>query len=396
MSESPHVIITGADTPTGLTTARALRGLPVTVNGIFQNREASSIQSRHWDRLLHLPGSPDEQLDTLIKKAEEAEFSGRPLLLFSQDSHVISAWARLEELDRYFTVPIPPQLEGEIMMDKTLFHQWALENKVDVPQSKVVTSLDGLISLAADLSFPCILKPRVRTSAWDNVHKNQKFFLLNSDKELHGFVRSSDPFRLSDCYILQEWIPGGDTEVFFVLFAFDENGLMLAEYAGQKIWQWPPLTGSTAICRPIDEPQLMALARTIAMRLKMTGLGSIEFKRDPRTGKFLVTEPTVGRNDYQSGVALSYENNPTAALVKKYLGLDEGSGVAKKTKGNCVWVDELSAYRYAKSMGLFKASAQLIRTLGHTRHFEFLFFDRRDTKPFRAHLKKALSGKHPI
>jgi D-aspartate ligase len=396
MSDFPCVIITGADTPTGLSTARALRSLPVTVYGIFQYRAAPSIQSKHWDRLLHVPGSPDEQLDTLIKKAEEAEFSGRPLLLFSQDSHVISAWARLEELERHFIVPIPPQMEGEIMMDKTRFHRWALENEVDVPQSEIVARLDGLISLAADLSFPCILKPRVRTSSWDSVHKNQKFFLLNSEKELHEFVRSSDPFRFSDSYILQEWIPGGDTEVFFVLFAFDENGVMLAECAGQKIWQWPPLSGSTAICRLTEDPQLMTLARAIAGRLKMTGLGSIEFKRDPRTGKFLVTEPTVGRNDYQSGVALSCENNPTVALVKKYLGLGEGHAFAKKTKGNCVWVDELSAYRYAKSMGLFKASAQLIRTLGHTCHFQFLYFDRLDSKPFRAQLKKALSRKPPI
>ena len=396
MSEFPCVIITGADTATGLTTARALRGLPVTVNGICQNREAPSIQSRYWDRVLHFPGSSDEQLDTLIQKAERAEFPSRPLLLFSQDSHVISAWARLEELNRYFTVPVPPQMEGEIMMDKTLFHQWALENEVDVPQSKIVASLESLIGLAADLNFPCILKPRVRTSAWDNVHKNQKFFLLNSEKELHQFVRFSDPFRLSDCYILQEWIPGGDTDVFFVLFAFDENGVMLAECAGQKIWQWPPLSGSTAVCRLIEERQLILLARTIAGRLKMKGLGSIEFKRDPRTGKFLVTEPTVGRNDYQSGVGLSYENNATAALVRKYLGLGERGGFAKKTKTNCVWVDELSAYRYAKSMGLLKAGVQLIRTLGHARHIRFLYFDRRDTKPFRAKLKKALSGKHPI
>jgi predicted ATP-grasp superfamily ATP-dependent carboligase len=395
MSEFPCVIITGADTPTGLTTARALRGLPVTVSGIFQNRDTPSIQSRHWDRVLYLPGSPDEQLDTLIKKAEGAEFPGRPLLLFSQDSHVISAWARLEELDQYFTVPIPPQMEGEIMMDKTLFHQWALENEVDVPQSEIVASLESLIGLAPDLSFPCILKPRVRTPAWDSVHKNQKFFLLNSEQELHDFVRSSDSFRLFDRYILQEWIPGGDTEVFFVLFAFDENGVLLAEYAGQKVWQWPPLGGSTAVCRLIEEPQLVSLARTIAIRLKMTGLGSIEFKRDTRTGKFLVTEPTVGRNDYQSGVALSYENNPTAALVRKWLGLDKVGGPALKTKANCIWVDELSAYRYAKSMGLLKASIQLIRTLGFFRHFQFMYFDWRDTKPFLAHLKKAFSRKYP-
>lgn len=395
MSECPCVIITGADTATGLTTARALIGLPVSVIGIFQQADAPSLQSKHWDRLLYLPGSPDQQIDILLEKAEGDEFPGRPLLLFSQDSHVISAWARLEKLDRYFTVPIPPQMEGEIMMDKTLFHQWALSNDVDVPRSEIVANLDSLVGLAADLSFPCILKPLVRTSAWDSVQKNQKFFLLNSEGELHEFIRSEDPFRLCDRYILQEWIPGGDSEVFFVLFAFND-GVVLAEYAGQKVWQWPPLGGSTAVCRLIEAPQLISLARTIAVRLKMTGLGSIEFKRDPRTGKFLVTEPTVGRNDYQSGVALSHENNPTVALVKNCLGLAEEGETGKKTKANCIWVDELSAYRYAKRLGLLKASRQLIRTLGFIRHFQFLYFEWRDTKPFRALLKKVLSRKSSI
>ncbi|MBU2955615.1 hypothetical protein [Marinobacter sp. F3R08] len=394
MPDCPLVIITGADTPTGLTTARALRSLQVTVCGVFQEREAASIQSGYWDQLIYLPGSPDEQLEALIEKAKGAEFPERSILLFSQDSHVISAWAVNEELGRYFTVPIPPQGKGAIMMDKTLFHQWAIENEVDVPQSEIVNSLESLKSLAANLSFPCILKPLVRTSAWDGVHKNKKFFLLNSKQELHELVESSDPFSLSDRYILQEWIPGGDTEVFFVLFAFDENGVVLAEYAGQKVWQWPPLGGSTAVCRLIEEPQLISLARTIAGKLEMTGLGSIEFKRDSRTGKFLVTEPTVGRNDYQSGVALSDENNPTAALVINSLGLQRECRIAKKAKRNCFWIDELSAYRYAKSKGLLKAGFQLIRALGAARHFQFLYFDWRDRKPFRVHLKKTLSRKH--
>lgn len=282
------------------------------------------------------------------------------------------------------------------MMDKTLFHQWALSNEVDVPRSEIVANLDSLVGLASDLSFPCILKPLVRTSAWDSVQKNQKFFLLNSEEELHEFIRSEDPFSLCDRYILQEWIPGGDSEVFFVLFAFDDDGVVLAEYAGQKLWQWPPLGGSTAVCRLIEAPQLISLARTIAVRLKMRGLGSIEFKRHPGTGKFLVTEPTVGRNDYQSGVALSYENNPTVALVKNCLELEGVGETDKQTKANCIWVDELSAYRYAKRLGLLKASGQLIRTLGFIRHFQFLYFEWRDTKPFRALLKKVLSRKYSI
>lgn len=386
--ESGCVLITGADTPTGLTTARALRALPIEIVGTFSDTNSVTIASSHWDQTLYTPGDAGDQLDYLLDEARSGYFGSRCVLLFSQDSHIIEAWARLSELRQYFIVPIPDRSDCETMMDKTLFHQWATDHGVGVPKSQVLNSLDQLKTLSADVNYPCILKPLVRSSTWDNAFENRKFFFLNDKNDLEGVINNTNPFLYSPRYILQEWIPGEDKDVFFVLFALDEKSRVLSSYAGQKIWQWPPLGGSTAICRLVDNDELVALATRIATSLKMVGLGSIEFKRDPRTGQFLVTEPTVARNDYQSGVALIGGNNPTVALIRHCLNIPAPS-VSRKHR-TCTWFDELATYRYMKYQRFFSSSLNLLSTLLTSRRIRFLLFEIRDPKPFLKKLKKVL------
>ena len=390
MADQGCVVITGADTPTGLTTARALRGLPVEVIGVLRDPQAAPALSRVWNRLLFLDGEPLEQLDFLIERAREGAFEEPCVLLFTQDSHVIEAWSCLEALRQYFIVPLPSWIDGETMMDKTLFHQWAMKNGVEVPRSEIVASAEDISRLTSELIFPCILKPLVRTAAWDNAYRNNKFFFINSQYEVDELLRLPDLFHYSPRYLLQEWIPGEDSDVFFVLFALNDNSSVLVEYAGQKNWQWPPLEGSTAVCHLIDDEKLVSLARRIVVGLGMVGLGSVEFKRDPRDGRLLVTEPTVGRNDYQSGVALVGKKNPTAALVSYYLELGSGSYNSDQ-KVSCSWVDELSAYRYAKSKGFLRAALWLSSKIIFSRRVRFLYFELRDIKPFLVHLRKALA-----
>lgn len=390
MVDQGRVIITGADTPTGLTTARALRDLPVEVIGVVEDLEAAPAFSRIWDRILPLGGGPLEQLDSLIERARKGVFEGPCILLFTQDSHVMAAWERLEVLRKFFIVPLPSWSDGEIMMDKTRFHQWAIENEVSVPRSEIVSSLADISSLASKFTFPCILKPLVRTESWDNVYRNKKFFFFNSQSELSDLLDSSDPFNYSPRYVLQEWIGGGDSAVFFVLFSLDDNGSIISEHAGRKYWQWPPLEGSTAVCHLIDDEELVSTARRVAVGLGMVGLGSVEFKRDPRDGRLLVTEPTVGRNNHQSGVALLCKNNPTTTLVAHYLALESKLYEPNKKHVSCSWVDELSAYRYAKSRGFFRSLLSLSIKIILNRRVRFLFFDLRDLKPFWVHLRKAL------
>ncbi|MCH8505572.1 MAG: hypothetical protein LAT50_14785 [Ectothiorhodospiraceae bacterium] len=68
------VIITGADTPTGLTTARALRQLPVHCIGITARPDAPICHSRAWDELVHAEADANGQIAELLALAESRKF----------------------------------------------------------------------------------------------------------------------------------------------------------------------------------------------------------------------------------------------------------------------------------------------------------------------------------
>jgi hypothetical protein len=56
-------------------------------------------------------------------------------------------------------------------------------------------------------------------------------------------------------------------------------------------------------------------------RVSFVGMGGIEFKRDPRTGEFLMIEPTAGRIDAQEEVATLHGANIPVAAYSYEAGL---------------------------------------------------------------------------
>jgi hypothetical protein len=105
--------------------------------------------------------------------------------------------------------------------------------------------------------------------------------------------------------IVQEWIEGPDSEIFFTFFCARRDGTPAAFFSGRKLRSTPPGVGSTAICIPAPEfaEALEHEARRFLERVHYRGLGSLEFKRDVRNGRFLMVEPTVGRTDWQEEIA---------------------------------------------------------------------------------------------
>ena len=74
--------------------------------------------------------------------------------------------------------------------------------------------------------------------------------------------------------------------------------------------------GSTAICTDFKSPELEALSKALMVDACLKGLGSVEFKFNRNDGRYLITEPTIGRNDYQSFVAVCAGHNLTGKLVE--------------------------------------------------------------------------------
>ncbi len=263
----------------------------------------------------------------------------------------------------------------QALADKTQFQTLAKREGFRVPRGVAVSSMNDC-SQFSQLSAPLVLKPADKTLVL--AHIAERAVRVDSIAEAEQVAQRM--LRQAPRLIVQEWIDGPETEIFFSLFSCDRNGRLLGLFPGRKLLCAPPMVGTTAVCAAAPEAaaELSAQTRTFVDRVGYRGLGSLEFKRDSRSGEFVIIEPTVGRTDWQEEIAtlcginlplLTYRSEiglPAAALAslppesaawRASLGFKPPPGLLQpKTKlvdGFLRWLDPQPAlYHYAYDRGL--------------------------------------------
>lgn len=386
----PIVIVTGADTLTGLSAARSLRDYPVSCWGLVEHPEAPASHSRYWARLETSRDDEAGRVGQLVELGRLAikESGCKPLLVLSQDEWVIRASKHRDRMVETLRIVLPEHDDVMRLMDKTAFQKWAVQQGFPVPAAVIVEDRESLRKAFEEVGFPCILKPLVRTPEWDSTYPDVKFLDCDNRHDVDRLLSQAGTlFELSPRYVLQQWIRGEDDDVVFCLLSVDMDGELLESFTGRKLWQWPPLGGSTAICTDYDCSDVEELSLRIMRASGFRGLGSVEFKLNRDTMQYLITEPTVGRNDYQSYVAVHAGKNMTGRLVESVFGV-QPTGPQRMRR--VIWIDELSALRRARKDrgGFFKLLWMLSKYLARGKCF--LLFDIRDIRPFRMQLVRVL------
>jgi len=145
--------------------------------------------------------------------------------------------------------------------------------------------------------------------------------------------------------VVQEWIDGPDSDLYFCLQYRGADGATVCSFTGRKLSIWPPDVGVTASCTAAPEVRLILQPLTEAFfeRVSFVGMGGIEFKKDARTGQFMMIEPTVGRADGQEEVATIHGVNiPLAAY---YYEIGTEVPLAKHDFSPVIWRDFFSHWR---------------------------------------------------
>jgi D-aspartate ligase len=328
-------LITAADHPTGLGTARALAEVDVRLIGLCTNPASRFCRSRLWNRLIVVPGDIEAYLEKLVDIGRSA--AERIVLFPSQDELVLLLSNNREELEKYYDFVLPERATVDLLMDKTAFHRWAEAHQFPVPESHVVESQTELNHVLKHIEYPIAIKPLFRTSDWQIKSPVDKILKLASRAELHD-IR----FDLFDCaprFLIQRWIEGGDSGVHFCLVYVDRTGRELDYYTGRKLLQWPRLTGSTAIGVGTDDGELHDLTKKVMAAANFIGLGSVEVKKSKTDDRYYITEPTVGRNNMQSYIAVAGGVNLTLAAF------DDASASHHHwdpKRRRAVWIEEYS------------------------------------------------------
>ncbi|MEA2940178.1 MAG: D-aspartate ligase [Bradyrhizobium sp.] len=305
----PVVVVGGSVAGLGVVRSLSSTGAAMTV--LDTSRFNAALWSRHCEGRVIASLSGSQLIDEL--KVTGSHFAQRPLLVLTQDATVeaVSRWRN--DLEPYYRFLLPPPDIVEIFNDKGEFHDFAMREKFSVPESVVVRCIDDLVRVEA-LRLPVIVKPGRKTDLQESGLDRAARFDRLEDATAHCMAL----MKLKASAIVQEWVDGPDNQIFFCLFFCDLSGQPLRFFTGRKLSAYPAGVGSTATCiaAPEAHAELKALTVRLTSMTRYAGIGGLEFKRDARTGKFFIIEPTVGRTDWQEEIAtLSGVNIPAAAWM---------------------------------------------------------------------------------
>jgi predicted ATP-grasp superfamily ATP-dependent carboligase len=318
----------------------------------------------------------EELLSKLISFSEQQ--AQKPVLYITSDDCIELFVANREKLEKNFLIHYPDSKVIELLLSKQKFTRYAIRNNLKIPKSFIINNTDELNHHIDQMIFPSIVKPDLKRQAWVNA-KLKKAYLINNKTELvalYNKIKGIEPH-----IIVQEMIPGPDSNIEFCLTYFDEMSNCLCSFTGAKIRQWAVGTGSTASAKMTANQDIAAQTLELFNKLQYRGFGSVEYKKHSVTGEYYIMEPTVGRPDQQSYISTA---NGINMAVIAYMSL---TGLQLPYKKRLVhppvvyideWADFASTLAHMKKKELtFK---QYLRSIAGKKSFRY--FNKHDIKVF--------------
>jgi D-aspartate ligase len=302
----PAVIIGSSINGLGVARSLALNKVPIVL--VDNNLKDPAMHTRYGVK--HVFRSLEGktlilELDRLRKQFEED-----PVLFLTQEKSVETVAMYSDVVTSQYRISLPSAAVIKSLQHKASFQTMAEEGGFPVPRTVFLKKEQDLSRVEA-LSFPCVLKPGMRDHGYGA--RFSKAYKVHTMVELVSLFRKIAAV-LPDL-VVQEWVEGGDDCIYFCLQFRSPQG-PVASFTGRKLRCWPPGVGGTATCisAPEHASELEQITNDFFSTVEFFGIGSMEYKRDSRTGRFLMIEPTVGRTDFQEEVAtLNGVNIPFAA-----------------------------------------------------------------------------------
>lgn len=305
--ETAPALVVGADI-NGLGVVRSLarKGVPVWLADC--DPKHPTMRTRHAGKIVVQSLTGAAVIDELVRL--RARFATNPVLFLTREETVAAVSAALDRVVPHYRISMPEARLMSRLMDKVQFQALAQQHGFAIPRAVLFAGPADLAAADAP-AYPCVLKPAVKTPRY--AARFRKAYKVADRSTLEGLVREIDG---AAPMIAQEWIEGGDDRLYFCLQYRGRKPGAAVGFTGRKLRSWPPATGGTASCAPAPEAaeELSRLTEAFFAAVGFFGIGSMEFKQDARSGRYLMIEPTVGRTDFQEEIAtLNGVNIPYAA-----------------------------------------------------------------------------------
>jgi predicted ATP-grasp superfamily ATP-dependent carboligase len=307
------------------------------------------------------------------------------VLVPTMDQNVRILSEHRDRLETYFRHSMPAPEVVDVLMDKGATREYAESHGFLMPRSFEIAAVQELESCLEQIEAPYILKPQHKTVAFFRYAPKKVVFTRSKDELRQAFGQM---MQWEPGVVLQEWVPGGDDNLVFGLYYFDESSDPVGAFTGRKIRQYIPYCGTGCSAEPWSDGFLLEHGPRFFKEIGYRGFAAIEFKISDRDGKYYLVEPSIGRTEHLFALAAANNVNLPYIGYRHMLGLPPEEQQPPTTPVRYLnWKnDRRAAWTYIRD-GELTAGAWL-RSLGGPK--QFALFARDDAGPFLAQCMQPL------
>jgi predicted ATP-grasp superfamily ATP-dependent carboligase len=278
------VVVGGDFNGLGIVRSLGRRGIPVCVLDDERSIARFSRYCRHHVRVADLRDH-GRTVDAVLEAGERLGLEG--WVLYPTRDETVGAFSREgARLAERFRVPVPEWEVARWALDKRNTYQLAARLGVPAPRTWTVHGPDEAAAL--DAEGPFAVKPAVKGRFL--YATKAKAWRADTRAELVERVRRAAALCGPGEVLVQELVPG-DGRRQYSFCTFFKEGRPLAAMTVRRLRQHPPEFGrASTYVETVEEPAVEELALELLGGMGYYGLAEVEFKHDPRDGRFKVLD----------------------------------------------------------------------------------------------------------
>lgn len=269
--------------------------------GVDSNTNSPGLFSKYLvKKIIITDPNADEEKTYKELIAISEQFNTRPIVIITSDIFLSLFNKFRKDLSNFFLFNIPSKELLDKILDKGRQYNLVKGLGVDLPNTIFLSKEDKLTD-TFELNFPVFVK-----GAFPHIWKQfytEKGFVADNFEKMEIIVNTIKKKNLD--LIIQELIVGPNCNHYKVSTLFNCKREPKLFFTTQKARQFPFDFGVGSYMRSERVEELLEIGKKIFDALGYTGIGSIEFKKDERDGKykFIELNPRMWQQNYQATLA---------------------------------------------------------------------------------------------